>query len=140
MVNPILHSQTPSEVRVYQTEPYVVAADVYSVPPHTGRGGWTWYTGSASWMYRLGLEAILGVRREGERLRLNPCIPANWPGYEVVYRFKTSRYEIHVRNPAGVERGVRCLSLDGQLLPDDVIPLVDDGGIHAVDLELGPGA
>jgi cyclic beta-1,2-glucan synthetase len=138
LLNPIYHGRTPGEVHVYQTEPYVIAADVYSVPPHQGRGGWTWYTGSASWMYRLGLEAILGVQREGDRLCLNPCIPADWPGYEVTYHFGASRYEIHVRNPAGVEHGVRHLRLDGRLLPDGSIPLIDDGQTHEVELELGP--
>jgi cellobiose phosphorylase len=86
----------------------------------------------------LGLEAILGVQREGDRLCLNPCIPADWPGYEVTYHFGASRYEIHVRNPAGVEHGVRHLRLDGRLLPDGSIPLIDDGQTHEVELELGP--
>ena len=81
---------------LYKTEPYVIAADVYSIPPHAGHGGWTWYTGSSAWMYRLGIEAILGITREGEHLRINPCIPQHWPGFTVNYRFGTAMYEIKV--------------------------------------------
>ncbi|MEW5827537.1 MAG: glucoamylase family protein [Chloroflexota bacterium] len=135
LVNPILHADTPEKAARYRVEPYVVAADVYSVPPHTGRGGWTWYTGSASWMYRLGLEAILGLGREGDRLRIQPAIPKDWPAYEVTYRFGGSRYRIRVEN--GRDGQVASLTLDGKPLASDSIPLVDDGREHEVKLVLG---
>ena len=99
MLNPINRALTPEAAFRYKVEPYVVAADVYSEPPHVGRGGWTWYTGSAAWMYRAGLEWILGCRLRGATLLLNPCIPRNWPGFEVTLRYRSSRYEIEVENP-----------------------------------------
>ncbi|HSD85633.1 MAG TPA: glycosyl transferase family 36, partial [Anaerolineae bacterium] len=138
LLNPILHARTSAEVNTYQVEPYVVAADVYSMPPHNGKGGWTWYTGSASWMYRLGLEALLGLRREGQLLRLKPCIPADWPGYEITYRYGDSVYHIQVQNPAEVESGVKQITLDGAILSDQLIPLLADGQVHEVVVELGP--
>ena len=137
LLNPIAHSDTPKKVERYRVEPYVVAADVYSVPPHTGRGGWTWYTGSASWMYRLGTEAILGLRRVGQTLRISPCIPKHWSGYDIVYRDGDTSYEIHVNNPGGVNRGVRQVMLDGEILPDGAIPLLDDGRKHEVEIQMG---
>ena len=94
LLNPINHSRTEQEARTYRVEPYVIAADVYSVPPHVGRGGWTWYTGSAGWMYRAGLEAILGVTREGPLLRIKPCVPATWTEFEISTQFGSTRYEI----------------------------------------------
>jgi len=117
LLNPIYHSDTPEKVERYRVEPYVVAADVYGVPPHTGRGGWTWYTGSASWMYRLGVE---------------PCIPRHWQGYEMTYRYGGTSYHIHVENPDGVNRGVKQVTLDGRRLPEGSIPLVHDGQRHEV--------
>ena len=132
LLNPIYHSDTPEKLERYRVEPYVVAADVYGVPPHTGRGGWTWYTGSASWMYRLGLEAILGLRRVGEALQINPCIPRDWPGYELTYRHGETTYQIHVENPEGVNRGVKQVTLDGEALPGGEIPLTGDGQQHEV--------
>ena len=115
----------------------MVAADIYSVPPHVGRGGWTWYTGSAGWMYRLGTEAILGLRKVGidqdhQVLRITPCIPRNWSSYEITYRHGETTYMISVENPDGVNRGVKQVVLDGAVLPGDEIPLVDDGKEHAV--------
>jgi cyclic beta-1,2-glucan synthetase len=91
LLNPINHARTPAEVERYKVEPYVIAADVYSVPPHVGRGGWTWYTGSAAWMYRAGIEGILGIRREGDRIVVDPCIPADWPGFEATIQLGRSR-------------------------------------------------
>jgi cyclic beta-1,2-glucan synthetase len=133
LLNPIYHSDAPEKVERYRVEPYVVAADVYSVPPHTGRGGWTWYTGSAGWLYRLGLEAILGLRRVGEdALGVDPCIPESWPGFKLTYRYGEAAYEISVENPDGVNRGVKQMELDGTVLPGHEIPLVDDGQQHAV--------
>ncbi len=135
MINPINHSRTPDEAARYRVEPYVIAADVYSVAPHTGRGGWTWYTGSAGWMYRAGLEAILGVTREGNKLRVKPCIPEEWPGFEVAMQIGAARYEIKVTRgsppvsfpPAGVE-----VVSPGEFL----ISLAEDGGVHAFELPL----
>jgi cyclic beta-1,2-glucan synthetase len=133
LLNPIYHSDTPEKVARYRVEPYVVAADVYSVPPHTGRGGWTWYTGSAGWMYRLGLEAILGLRKVGARaLIVDPCIPESWSGFKLTYRYGETTYEISVENPDGVNRGVKQVAVDGDVLPGREIPLADDGRHHTV--------
>ena len=113
MLNPINHASTRAGVQRYKVEPYVVAADVYAEPPHVGRGGWTWYTGSAGWMYRAGLEWILGFRVRGGMLVLDPCIPRAWPGFEIRFRYHGARYEIRVENPHGVTRGVSSVELDG---------------------------
>ncbi|MDY6877807.1 MAG: glucoamylase family protein [Chloroflexota bacterium] len=137
LLNPIYHSDWPEKVARYRVEPYVVAADVYSVPPHTGRGGWTWYTGSASWMYRLGVEAILGVRRRGNILRIDPCIPKNWPGYELTYHHGPTAYHIRVENPDGLNRGVKQVTLDGGIWPGGDIPLLDDGRQYSVRILMG---
>ncbi|MEE8390945.1 MAG: hypothetical protein V3S14_09155, partial [Anaerolineae bacterium] len=122
LLNPIYHSDTPEKMMRHRVEPYVIAADVYSVEPHVGRGGWTWYTGSAGWMVRLGLEAILGLRREGQVLRINPCIPIDWPGYELTYRYGKTCYQIRVENPDGVNQGVKQVTMDGDVLSGDDIP------------------
>jgi cyclic beta-1,2-glucan synthetase len=142
LLNPINRTSTRADVQRYKVEPYAVAADVYSVAPHLGRGGWTWYTGSAGWLYRAGLEAILGVRRSGKLLLLDPCIPKTWPGFEIVLKHGSARYEIAVDNPQGVNRGVAYAELDGKTLLEDrvCIPLVDDGAIHKVRLLLGERA
>jgi cyclic beta-1,2-glucan synthetase len=137
LLNPLSHSSTPEAVKRYKVEPYVVAADVYGVPPHTGRGGWTWYTGSASWLYRVGLESILGFRRQGNRLRLDPCIPAAWPGYEITYRYRSTTYHIVVENPLGVERGVGHVEIDGVEVQEGTVVLADDGQDHQVRVRLG---
>jgi cyclic beta-1,2-glucan synthetase len=137
LLNPIRHATTPEEVARYKVEPYVVAADVYGVSPLIGRGGWTWYTGSAGWLYRAGLETILGFRLEGDRLRLEPCIPASWPGYEITYRRGSATYHVRAENPHGAEHGVASVTLDGQPCPDGVIPLADDSGTHEVLVVLG---
>jgi len=137
LLNPIYHGDTPEKVLRYRVEPYVVAADVYSVEPHIGRGGWTWYTGSAGWMARLGLEAILGLRRVGETLQINPCVPKNWQGYELTYRDGKTQVRIRVENPDGVNRGVKQVTLDGEVLPRKNIPLLDDGRQHRVHVLMG---
>ena len=137
LLNPINHARDPESVQRYHVEPYVVAADVYGVAPHTGRGGWTWYTGSAGWMYRLGLEGILGVRREGKALRIDPRIPPQWPSFRVDYRFRTAIYRIDVVNPDGVQRGVLRVTVDGQEVPEGLIPLEDDGREHGVHVVMG---
>ncbi len=137
MLNPILRSDTPEKMERYQVEPYVVAADISNQPSRAGQGGWTWYTGSAAWMYRLGVERILGLRRVGAALQIDPCIPARWPGYWMEYRYGRSAYRIEVINPDGVARGVREVHLDGTLLSDGRIPLIDDGARHSVRVRLG---
>jgi cyclic beta-1,2-glucan synthetase len=139
ILNPINRALTPEDARRYKVEPYAVAADVYSEPPHVGRGGWTWYTGAAAWMYRAGLEWILGCRLRGETLLLDPCVPRAWPGFQVTLRYRATRYEIAVENPGGVNRGLVSLLLDGQALQakQGLIPLVDDGATHRVRAILG---
>ena len=103
LLNPINHARNATEVGRYKVEPYVVAADVYSVAPHAGRGGWTWYTGAAGWMYRAGIEAILGIRREGDVLIVSPCIPREWPGFEATVKVGGTEVSIKVENPRKVE-------------------------------------
>jgi cyclic beta-1,2-glucan synthetase len=137
LINPIYRADSPEKAAHYHVEPYVIAADVYSVPPHTGRGGWTWYTGSSGWMYRLGVEAILGLRREGPALRLDPRIPRTWPGYRLTYRCGQTTYEIQVQNPEGHQQGVKQVTLDGRTLPDGKIPIQDDGRKHRVRVVMG---
>jgi cyclic beta-1,2-glucan synthetase len=140
MLNPIRHADSPSGVHRYKVEPYVVCADLYSEPPHVGRGGWTWYTGSAGWMYRVALEGLLGFQLQGATLVLDPCIPRGWPGFDIVFRYRTAQYEIAVENPQGVCRGVRSIELDDVALATSaksIIPLVDDGVTHRVRVVLG---
>lgn len=129
MINPIHHAQDAEATAIYKVEPYVLAADVYGVAPHVGRGGWTWYTGSAGWMYRLLTESLLGLQRLGDELLLTPCLPADWPGYTLRYRFGASLYAIQVsQHDAGPMR----VEVDGVALPGPRIPLVDDGSVHHV--------
>jgi len=137
LLNPISHGDTPEKIEKYRVEPYVVAADVYSVAPHNGRGGWTWYTGSASWMYRLGIEQLLGLKRKGNRLEFAPCIPADWTGYTITYRNGETVYTIHIHNPHGVNGGIVQMMLDGNLIPQNYILLQNDGLPHEVHIELG---
>jgi cyclic beta-1,2-glucan synthetase len=142
--NPVYHTATRAGVHKYMVEPYVAAGDVYAAPPHTGRGGWTWYTGSASWMYRVAVESILGFELRGDRLRMDPCIPKWWSGFTIRYRFRGTLYRIHVENPDGVCRGIVSLEHDGAPVESDGTPvedrhvtLVDDGGEHTLRLRLG---
>jgi cyclic beta-1,2-glucan synthetase len=139
LINPVHHAATREGAERYKVEPYVACADVYSVEPHVGRGGWTWYTGSAAWLYRAGIEAILGFRLQGERLRLEPCIPRDWPGFSIEYRHGGSRYLIEVANPHGASTGIARCELDGHALDvaPCVVPLRDDGAVHRVAIELG---
>jgi len=123
----------------YKVEPYVVAADVYTAKGHLGRGGWTWYTGSASWMYRVGLESILGFHLRGTTLFLEPCIPASWKEFTIDYRYGTSTYSITVKNPDGVERGIVELTMNGREL-DGGIPLSDDGRRHEITASMRPSS
>ncbi|TAL82884.1 MAG: glycosyl transferase family 36 [Rhodanobacter sp.] len=143
LLNPIKHSDHPAAVQRYMVEPYVVSADVYSVAPHVGRGGWTWYTGSAAWLYRAGLESILGFQLRGDRLRIDPCIPRDWPGFELNYRYRGTHarittYAIEVANPERVCRGVTAVEMDGQTLdPARAVALLDDGKTHKLRVVLG---
>jgi cyclic beta-1,2-glucan synthetase len=138
MLNPINRTNSRAGVQRYKVEPYVVAGDIYSEPPHVGRGGWTWYTGSASWLYRTGLEWILGFRVRGTMLSIDPCIPRDWPGYAIRFLFHSSTYEIKVENPSGVARGIALVEVDGKLLRGSPnIPLIDDGDVHRVRVVLG---
>ena len=137
ILNPVRHALDAMAVDRYFVEPYVVAADVYGKDPHTGRGGWTWYTGSASWLYRVGLEAILGFHLHADHLAIDPKIAATWPGFVIHFRHKSSRYRIEVSNPDGVEHGIKLATLDGQPVDAGSIPLVDDGAEHNVHVVMG---
>jgi cyclic beta-1,2-glucan synthetase len=138
LLNPIRHTSGREDIQRYKVEPYAIAADVYSEPPHEGRGGWTWYTGAAGWLYRAGLEWILGFRKRGSALCIDPCIPKEWKHFEIDYRYGESHYRITVENPNGVCRGVSRVSLDGTLLPEEaLVPLIDDAREHDVQVVLG---
>ena len=138
MLNPINRTTTRASVQRYKVEPYAVAGDVYAEPPHVGRGGWTWYTGSAGWLYRAGMEWILGFRVRGMTLCIDPCIPRNWPSYSVSFRYHSASYKITVENPSSVTRGVAVTELDGKLLAGSAnIPLADDGAVHEIRIVLG---
>jgi cyclic beta-1,2-glucan synthetase len=140
MINPINHSRTPEGLQRYRVEPYAVAADVYAHPMHVGRGGWTWYTGSAGWMYQAAIGSLLGLERHGVTFSVDPCIPAMWPAYSLDWRHGGSRYHIAVQNPGHQYRGVRSASLDGIDVDPRAIPLRDDGGSHEVVIVLGSPA
>jgi cyclic beta-1,2-glucan synthetase len=137
LINPIYHSHTPELVARYEVEPYVVAADVYGEPPHIGRGGWTWYTGSGGWLYQLGLCAILGLRRQENEFIIEPCIPQDWSSYEMTVRHGETRYHIRVMNPDGVNSGVSRVELDGAEQSERTVPLLEDGQPHDVVVTLG---
>jgi len=142
LLNPIRHSDSAAAVQRYMVEPYIACADVYSVAPHVGRGGWTWYTGSAAWLYRGGLEAVLGFQLQGDQLRIDPCIPKDWPGFQLTYQHRgkqhVSRYEINVENPQRVCRGVTTIEMDGQTMDADAATvLLDDGQTHQLHIVLG---
>ncbi len=133
LINPIAHGASPSAIETYKVEPYVVAADVYAVAPHVGRGGWTWYTGSAAWMYRLIVESLLGVRVEGDRLRVEPCLPVDWNAFTVHYRYRETVYHIAVHQTPHAT-GDQRVSLDGRDQAGTAVPLVDDHLEHQVEV------
>ena len=139
MLNPINHSRTRADAHRYKVEPYVAAADIYSMEPHVGRGGWTWYTGSAGWLQRAAVESILGLRLRGASLEINPCIPTAWKGFEATVKHRSSRYRVSVENPDGVSRGVASCELDGVAIgaAPTRVSLVDDGGLHKIKVRLG---
>jgi cyclic beta-1,2-glucan synthetase len=136
MINPVQHGNSPEAIATYKVEPYVVAADVYAAAPHTGRGGWTWYTGSAGWMYRLALESLLGLRVEANKLHLVPCLPAGWPGFSLRYRYCETSYTIAVVQSVETSGPMR-VTVDGMPQSDGVVTMVDDHQEHAVQVKLG---
>ena len=137
LLNPINKSRSAADVERYKSEPYALAGDVYSHPQHAGRGGWTWYTGAAGWLYRAGLESILGLRHHGTSFEIDPCIPTAWPECGIVWRFGRSTYEISIFNPQRRSRGVASAELDGKQVNPRSVPLVDDGATHAVRVVIG---
>jgi cyclic beta-1,2-glucan synthetase len=139
MINPVNHTSSPEAVATYKAEPYVVAADVYAVSPHIGRGGWSWYTGSASWMYRLILESLLGLRLEIDKLRFMPCLPRDWEAFKVHYRYRETLYHISVRHITVFQPGdgnVASVIVDGVEQPDNSITLLDDRQEHSVEVRI----
>jgi cyclic beta-1,2-glucan synthetase len=137
MLNPIFNSDSEEKAAEYRVEPYVISADIYSKPPYSHRGGWTWYTGSAAWMYRLGLTALLGFKKTGNTLCIDPVIPPTWDGFEINYQFGATSYQIKVYNPRHLAHMVEYVKLDGKMLDDQTIPLVDDGQEHHVEVIMG---
>lgn len=138
ILNPVNHASTRAGVHAYKVEPYVIAADIYGEPPQVRRGGWTWYTGAAGWMYRAGTEWFLGLRKQGNVLRIEPCIPRHWNGFDASLRHGGARYEIHVDNSAGVSTGVSRIVVDDASIEDAFVTLIDDGKTHSVKVTLGP--
>jgi len=136
LLNPVSHGATAAQIATYKVEPYVVAADVYAVAPHTGRGGWTWYTGSAGWMYRLLVETLLGVHREGDQLRLAPRLPAKWSTYKIHYRYRQTVYHITISRLAADTTGESELLLDGEKIAGTCVPLRDDHPEHLVEFRI----
>jgi cyclic beta-1,2-glucan synthetase len=136
LINPVPHAATPEALAIYRAEPYVVAADVYAVPPHTGRGGWTWYTGSAGWMYRLITESLLGLRLEVDKLRFAPCLPPGWSSYKIHYRYRETHYHITLKS-GGDGLTVKQVVVDGQEQPEKLVPLIDDHNHHNVEVQVG---
>ncbi|WP_172856646.1 glucoamylase family protein [Thermoanaerobacterium sp. RBIITD] len=138
MINPINHTRTPIECAKYKVEPYVMAADVYAVEPNVGRGGWTWYTGSSGWMYRVGIEHILGFKKIGDTLIIDPCINKSWKNYKIEYMYKDkTKYIIKVNNPEGINKGVQEVYVDEKLIDDKKVKLIDDNKVHSVVVNLG---
>ncbi|OZA51139.1 MAG: cyclic beta 1-2 glucan synthetase [Hydrogenophilales bacterium 17-61-76] len=136
MINPVNHGSTAEAIKRYKVEPYVMCADIYGVTPHTGRGGWTWYTGAAGWMYRLSVETLLGLNLEVDHLRIAPCVPAHWDAYTIHYRYRETVYHIHIRR-VGEAGQVRRTTVDGVDQADTRIPLVDDRREHYAEVDLG---
>ena len=137
LLNPIRRALTQNDADRSKVEPYAVVADVYSVPPHVGRGGWSWYTGSAGWMQRAGVEGILGLRLQGATLHIAPCIPREWPGFEATISWRSARYRVVVSNPANMCWGVVTIRMDGADMAAGPVPLLDDGLPHLIEVTLG---
>ncbi len=136
-LNPATHSQDLEDANQYRVEPYVVAADVYSSAPLVGHGGWTWYTGSSGWLYRLGVEAILGFQDRGDYFSIDPCIPKDWDAFKLRFTKNQTTYEILVKNPNHVQKGVQSVSLDGETQEDLALPIAQDGEVHQVEVLMG---
>jgi len=135
MINPVNHTRSPEEVAVYKVEPYVMAADVYAMAPHIGRGGWSWYTGSSGWMYRLIVESVLGLRLETDKLFIEPCIPADWVVYNINYRFRETIYRIRVTQ-SSQEDTRQSIIVDGVESESKYISLVDDRLEHIAEVNI----
>jgi cyclic beta-1,2-glucan synthetase len=135
IINPVNHSRSPEGIATYKVEPYVVAADVYALSPHTGRGGWTWYTGSAGWMYRLIVESLLGLRLEVDKLHFAPCLPADWKEFKIHYRYRETVYHIAVLQTVAAKAGMN-VTVDGIERDDNAIPLADDRQEHSVEVRI----
>jgi cyclic beta-1,2-glucan synthetase len=129
MINPINHGKSATDIAIYKVEPFVLAADVYSRAPHAGRGGWTWYTGSAGWLYRLIIESFLGLQKEGNKLIINPCIPKEWRSFKIDYRYKNIVYHIEVVQKDNAEKA--NVIVDGVEIENNVFTLPADGGTNA---------
>ncbi len=140
LINPLNHSLTREAADVYRVEPYTIAADVYAAKPHVGRGGWTWYTGSASWFYNVAVRTVLGIRTAAEHgqryLVVDPCVPKSWKTYSVEVRFGETTYQVRVDNPRGVNRGVERVACDGSVVPNARVPISDDGRTHRVTVTM----
>jgi cellobiose phosphorylase len=137
MINPITHGETTEAIAIYKVEPYVLAADVYAYSPHAGRGGWTWYTGSAGWMYRLITEYFLGLQREGNKLKIVPCVPEEWESFKVHYRYRNTFYHIVFTQKNSV--GEMVVTLDEIEEKSGIITLADDGADHTIGITLYTG-
>jgi cellobiose phosphorylase len=135
MISPVSHALSPEAMETYKVEPYVVAADIYALSPHTGRGGWTWYTGSAGWMYRLIVESLLGLTLEADRLSFAPCLPVDWEKFKVHYRYRETVYHIVVLQTQAAKNGI-AVTVDGAKRGDGIIPLIDDHQEHAVEVRI----
>jgi cellobiose phosphorylase len=137
IINPVNHTRSPEEIERYKVEPYVIAADVYALAPHTGRGGWTWYTGSAGWMYRLITESMIGLRLEADKLFIEPCIPSDWVSYKIQYRYRETMYRIEVtlRHDGNMKQAI---ILDGTECQNKYISLINDRGEHLAEVILNP--
>ena len=147
MLNPVHHGSNLEQIDRYKVEPYVMSADIYATPPHTGRGGWTWYTGAAGWMYRLSVETLLGLQLEANQLHIAPCVPADWDAYKIHYRYHETLYHITVKHSKEKPDQVGRIIVDGVVLDGaavviagrsrGTIPLVNDLREHQVEVELG---
>jgi cyclic beta-1,2-glucan synthetase len=137
LLNPVFQADSAEKSSVYRVEPYVICADIYGSAPYVRRGGWTWYTGSAAWMYRLGLEAILGFKKKGNSLYIDPTIPPKWNGFEIRYQFGESVYLINVHNPEHVACHVKELTINGELQIEKFVPLIDNRQEYQVEVTLG---
>jgi cellobiose phosphorylase len=135
IINPLNHSLSPETAARYKVEPYVVAADVYGVAPHTGHGGWTWYTGSAGLMYRLLIESFIGLRLEGDKLYIEPCLPSDWDKLKVRYRFRETVYSLDITRIPGIAKRI-SITIDGKELEEQTISLVDDQKEHLVEVRI----